>query len=799
MQTHINYCYMLHIEGKTLHKCDISTTGHVVIPDGIECIQTNAFKDCSLVAEITIPYSVKELGRSSIFEGCSSLKQIILPSSITEVPPHCFERCTSLEIVKLPENCTSISDEAFKDCSNLKEIILPTKIFYLGNSTFEGCISLKKINISESLNYINSRVFKGCKSLEEIVIPKTISRISLEAFFGCTSLVKVCIRNRHIEISPTAFVGCTLLHQVTITGTNPFYALTAFADCSNLKHIVLEEDNRRTPIIIDELRRNHSQELKYMSMYYRQFGMNITQMKWAESLKNEKSFKEPIDIHWKDYKYHEQSLSYLLDMNWDNSEGIGLTLGYNGYRALDIDNVSLFHLKCEYGEDAFNHYINLYLEKLGLPSDYPWTIISGSGNGFHIIFKADDLNENIDSISYSPNDKHNAEFTRIELRWCDHLILPPSLHKSSNRYRFRDDLIPSTPPCELELSKIDNLIEFFCSQILTKKCKCNGHSIELAENLKIHQRHDSYLSPHERNEDSIEWLKKSNTDENRNSLAVRYLLAKNIEFDSYKAKKLLESSNTQTSIFNLLNLYACGLCACDFNEFQDKFTRLDKKIFSEESIQLIELNANKNIQHEETYLFLDTETTGLPHDSNAPITDVNNWPRIIQISWILATESQKIICEKNYIIKPEGFKVPEGFTTIHGITNEFALQKGVNIEFVLNDLLRDLKKVDYIVGHNIKYDVNVVSAELIRKSYKKNILGIPQICTMLSSVIFCKIPNFWGSYKYPRLQQLYFKLFNKVFDGAHNSLTDAKAAFDCFYELKNRGIIVVKRDYNPPF
>ena len=35
------------------------------------------------------------------------------------------------------------------------------------------------------------------------------------------------------------------------------------------------------------------------------------------------------------------------------------------------------------------------------------------------------------------------------------------------------------------------------------------------------------------------------------------------------------------------------------------------------------------------YLIFDTETTGLPRDFKAPITDTDNWPRCVQIAWQL--------------------------------------------------------------------------------------------------------------------------------------------------------------------
>ena len=41
------------------------------------------------------------------------------------------------------------------------------------------------------------------------------------------------------------------------------------------------------------------------------------------------------------------------------------------------------------------------------------------------------------------------------------------------------------------------------------------------------------------------------------------------------------------------------------------------------------------------YLIFDTETTGLPHNKTAPITDLDNWPRLVQIAWQLHSDKGK--------------------------------------------------------------------------------------------------------------------------------------------------------------
>ena len=68
-------------------------------------------------------------------------------------------------------------------------------------------------------------------------------------------------------------------------------------------------------------------------------------------------------------------------------------------------------------------------------------------------------------------------------------------------------------------------------------------------------------------------------------------------------------------------------------------------------------------------IVVDVETTGLPINKKASITDDNNWPNIIQISWItMDTDSinDNIIKIYDYIIKlPEGKTIPQDSIKIH--------------------------------------------------------------------------------------------------------------------------------------
>ena len=187
------------------------------------------------------------------------------------------------------------------------------------------------------------------------------------------------------------------------------------------------------------------------------------------------------------------------------------------------------------------------------------------------------------------------------------------------------------------------------------------------------------------------------------------------------------------------------------------------------------------------YIFFDTETTGLPKEYDAPITDIDNWPRLVQLAWII--HDNNVVARKNYIIKPLGFTIPNISTKIHGISTEQALERGQKIESVLNNFLEDTKDADVIIGHNIQFDLKIVQSELYRLNIKNNLDQIAVLDTMMLSVNYCKIPNKQHGYRYPKLIELYNKLFSVSFENMHDAMADIEATAKCFWALIDRGII----------
>ena len=210
-------------------------------------------------------------------------------------------------------------------------------------------------------------------------------------------------------------------------------------------------------------------------------------------------------------------------------------------------------------------------------------------------------------------------------------------------------------------------------------------------------------------------------------------------------------------------------------------------------------------------LVFDTETTGLPKTKIINKDTLHLWPYIVQFSYIIFdTESKTLVKMKDCIIRvPDCITILEEVSKIHGITNEISMSKGINIVDVLKEFFADFTSVDYIVGHNVSFDLNMVTAELnrviINTNYGEQLSEFQAFltkintstniyCTMKESINLCGIEakdKFGRIYnKFPKLIELYQKLFNVTPNNLHNSLNDVIVCLRCFMKLKYNNDIV---------
>lgn len=196
-------------------------------------------------------------------------------------------------------------------------------------------------------------------------------------------------------------------------------------------------------------------------------------------------------------------------------------------------------------------------------------------------------------------------------------------------------------------------------------------------------------------------------------------------------------------------------------------------------------------------LVFDTETTGLP-EKDASIYSFNQWPYIIQLSYIFYDMSNNNIIVKDDYIKLNNSIIitPESFEK-HKLNHSFLDENGKHIIPVLREFNNYLQKCDIVVGHNISFDKRMVFVECLRNKIEQNFtlfkgkekINKPEYCTMKNTKEFCNLQRLSSKninyLKFPSLIELYSKLFpdKPIPSELHNSLVDILCTFRCYIKL----------------
>lgn len=193
----------------------------------------------------------------------------------------------------------------------------------------------------------------------------------------------------------------------------------------------------------------------------------------------------------------------------------------------------------------------------------------------------------------------------------------------------------------------------------------------------------------------------------------------------------------------------------------------------------------------EKILFFDTETTGvIPKGIQSPFMQTEYYPRVVQLSWKIGEK------EGDYIIRPDGFTIPDEAAKVHGITTDRALAEGVPYKQTFLAFFADIKNADTLCAHNANFDKSVIFAEYVRMSDADRATKFANyfstkalVDTMLLTCEYVGARFRDGKQgKFPRLEELYAKLFNGESFPAHNSMEDVRALTKCFFECKKRKI-----------
>lgn len=187
------------------------------------------------------------------------------------------------------------------------------------------------------------------------------------------------------------------------------------------------------------------------------------------------------------------------------------------------------------------------------------------------------------------------------------------------------------------------------------------------------------------------------------------------------------------------------------------------------------------------YLLFDTETTGLPRKRNAEPEDLTNWPYIVEIAWYLIDEEGLLVDGCHYIVR-QNVSIPLAATEIHHISTQKMLREGVDAQKVYSEFVESAEKAEYIIAHNLEFDMPIIECELLRNGFDKILFAKKQFCTMKIGRNFCTVYDRAGKLKNPKLVELFGELyFNDPYmkiEGTHNALADANMLYRCFMKMK---------------
>lgn len=149
----------------------------ITIPDSIRVIGKNAFYG-SAIKQITFPELVDEVEEST-FENCDALEKVTL-CGVKQIKKNAFKGCTNLKTITFPV-LEDVFPDAFSDCYNLESVVFPDSFITVWENAFESCYSLKEV-IFKGCRNIQAKAFSNCLSLEKVVFPNNISKIGDNVF-----------------------------------------------------------------------------------------------------------------------------------------------------------------------------------------------------------------------------------------------------------------------------------------------------------------------------------------------------------------------------------------------------------------------------------------------------------------------------------------------------------------------------------------------------------------------------------------------------------------------------------------
>ena len=631
-----------------------------------------------------------------------------------------------LDII-IPNTIDAILDNTFKHFVNIKSVVIPQSVTSIGNYAFYRCISLPSITIPSSVKHIGNYAFASCSSLESIIIPTNITSLSNGTFKDCSSLKSISLPDGLEQIGAQTFAGCSSLTSINISNSVMNIGEDAFKECSSLTSIMIPN------------------------------GVTSIEHGVFSGCKSLTSVVIPDSV---------------------------ISIGeYVFYSCSSLCSVVLPENITSIGKWSFSNCSSLALITLKASSIESFC----ESNINNLLCSAQCLTKRHLLI----NDMDSTE-----------LIVPDSV-TILNDYAFYgcSNLVTITLP--ETLSQIGEHTFDDCESLQSIRVPMNKKEEFCKLGLEPYREY-------------IEEIEEIVPEELQQEVNILLNIAKGYELGIGMAKNLAQAvliysqaaeKGCAEAAYHLGELYEKGeglpqdyQCAIDWYtkavslyhpSAEERKKHCEQILQKEMYVAECQFDIQKSKQTAK-YIFFDTECNGLPFSNKLSVDDTSNWPRMIQLAWLVTDEHGNILKRQSHIIYPQGFIITDEVEGLTGITTSRAKSEGVNLRTVLNEFMDDLVDAELVIGHNIDFDKHVLGCELYRERLDYDtLLNKKSVCTMQRSTNFCAIPNpnsYYGGYKWPKLEELYQKLFNTTLSNAHDALSDVEATRKCYFELKKQGI-----------
>ena len=191
----------------------------------LQSIGNYAFMNCSKLARIQIPATVKEIG-SYAFRN-TELFHSALTGAVYADNWIVDYNDTITEDVVVDKGTVGIARYAFYNLQGLKSIKIDNSVKYIGKGAFYNCTALQKVTFPDTLERIEDYTFYNCASLKLTSLPPMLREIGRSAFYMCgvtnndpndTDSDKLEIPAGVTYIGDFAFFGCGYRRADSISG-----------------------------------------------------------------------------------------------------------------------------------------------------------------------------------------------------------------------------------------------------------------------------------------------------------------------------------------------------------------------------------------------------------------------------------------------------------------------------------------------------------------------------------------------------------------------------------------------------